>query len=245
MLVRESISFTRETPSISGLGSQIGIGREKLIGDFVDEMNKISSLSSRPFTLKIEDKNNILSKAVEKGRADIVRLLLSDPDTNPAYKKNSIIALASMAGSEEVVDLLLKDDRVNPADNHNESLYQAAKNNNLAVVRRLMQDTRVNPADAKESLDKDYNIKLEDNYIIQEAAANGYFEVIKELMKDPRVKLKRVVQLVVSKLSKVPQTKAAIDTWSPILDYLLNSSKAQEELSDKEISKIKDKINKL
>lgn len=241
MIIRESLGFTRG----GDVKTEIGIGREKLIGDFVKEVSQVKSASSRDFPLDPTKKNDVLTKAALLGRADIVRLLLSDPEVNPAYRKNSIIATAAMSGSVETIDLLLKDDRVNPADNHNETLYQAAKHNSLAIVKRLMEDPRVNPADGKETLDKDFNPVQEDNYIIVEAASNQNFEVVKELMKDPRVKIKRTIQLVASKLSKVPQSQLAIDKWTPILDYLLSSSKAQEELTDKEMSRFKEKINKV
>lgn len=240
MIVRESLGFTRG----GDVKANIGLGREKLIGDFVKEVSQVKS-GSRDFPLDPTKKNDVLTKAALLGRADIVRLLLSDPEANPAYRKNSIIATAAMSGNLETVDLLLKDDRVNPADNHNEALYQAAKHNSLDVVKRLMEDPRVNPADGKETLDKDYNVVQEDNYIILEAASNQNFEVMKELMKDPRVKIKRALQLLVSKISKVPQNQAAIDKWTPMIEYILSSSKAQEELTDKEITKYKEKINKV
>ena len=239
MIVRESLGFTRG----GDVKANIGLGREKMIGDFVKEVNAVPN--SRNFPLDPTKKNEVLTKAALLGRADIVRLLLSDPEANPAYRKNSIIATAAMSGSLETVDLLLKDDRVNPADNHNETLFQAAKHNSLDVVRRLMEDPRVNPADGKETLDKDYNVIQEDNYIIIEAASNQNFEIIKELIKDPRVKIKRTVQMVASKLSKVGLSQMAIAGWSPILDYLINHHKAQEELTDKEISRFKEKINKV
>ena len=108
-----------------------------------------------------------------------------------------------MGGNPDVIELLLKDERVNPADNHNEALYQAAKNNNVDAVKKLMEDPRVNPADAKESLDKNYNIVYEDNYIIYEAAANQAFAAVEELLKDPRVKVKKTLQMLISKISKV------------------------------------------
>ena len=238
MIVRESLGFTRG----GDVKANIGLGREKMIGDFVKEVNSTPNAMTRTFPLDPTKKNDVLTKAALLGRADIVRLLLSDPDANPAYRKNSIIATAAMSGSVESVDLLLKDDRVNPADNHNEALYQAAKHNSLDVVKRLMEDPRVNPADGKEGLDKDYNIIQEDNYIIQEAASNQNFEVMKELMKDPRVKIKRTLQLLVSKISKIPRNQSAIDKWAPMIEYVLTSHKAQEELTDKEIERYKDRV---
>ncbi len=241
MIVRESLGFTRGGDA----KAEIGIGREKLIGDFVKEVSQVRSASSRDFPLDSTKKNDVLTKAALLGRADIVQLLLSDPEANPAYRKNSIIATAAMSGSVETVDVLLKDDRVNPADNHNEALYQAAKHNNLAVVKRLMEDPRVNPADGKETLDKDFNPIQEDNYIILEAAANQNFEILKELMKDSRVKIKKALKMLVSKISKIPRNQAAIDKWILIIDYILSSSKAQEELTDKEMSGFKEKINKV
>jgi ankyrin repeat protein len=241
MIVRESLGFTRG----GDVKTEIGIGREKLIGDFVKEVSQVKTASSRDFPLDPTKKNDVLTKAALLGRADIVRLLLSDPEANPAYRKNSIIATAALSGSVETVDVLLKDSRVNPADNHNEALYQAAKHNSLDVVRRLMEDPRVNPADGKETLDKDFNVVQEDNYIILEAAANQNFEVVKELMKDPRVKIKRTLQLLVSKISKLPRNQAAIDKWTPMIEYILSSHKIQEELTDKEIAKFKEKINKV
>lgn len=239
-LLNEALGFVRGGDA----KETIGIGREKLIGDFIEEMNKHITGSFKMLPLNKEDKNGILTRAAIVGRADIVKLLLSDPAVNPAYRKNSIIATAALNGSLEVVDVLLSDERVNPADNHNETLYQAAKEGKIAIVKRLMEDPRVNPADAKETLDKDFNTVHEDNYIIRETAANGHFDVLKELLREPRVKIKGAIQMVNSKLSKVPQNQPTRDKWNPILDYLINHHKAQEELTDKEIAKYKEKINK-
>ena len=237
-LLNEAVGFTRG----GDVKANIGIGREKLIGDFIEEMNKELMMSRRQFTLSKEDKTGVFLKAIEVGRSEIVQLLLSDPAVNPAVRKNAPIAVAALHGNAEVVDILLKDERVNPADNHNEALYQAAKEGKIAVVKRLMEDPRVNPADAKESLDRDYNITYEDNYIIREAAANQHLEVIKELLKDPRVKIKKTIQLVDSKLSKQHHIPNALHNWSIILDYLINHHKAQEELTAKEITRIKERI---
>jgi ankyrin repeat protein len=241
MIVRESLGFTRG----GDVKTEIGIGREKLIGDFVDEITKTNPGGFRMAPINKEDKNSILIRAVAAGRADIVKLLLSDPAVNPAYRKNFIIGAAAVSGSLETVEVLLADDRVNPADNHNEALYKAAKEGKTAIVKRLMEDPRVNPADAKESLDKNFHPVHEDNYIIREAAANGHFDVLKELLRDPRVKIKGAIQMVNSKLNKVPQNQATRDKWTPILDYLISHHKAQEELTDKEIIKYKEKINKV
>lgn len=242
-LVRESLGFTRGGDA----KANIGIGREKLLGDFIEEVNneiaKYPSLKN--FPLKMEDKNGILTRAAMKGNVDIVRLLLSDPAANPAFRKNSIIASAAMGGNPDVIELLLKDERVNPADNHNEALYQAAKNNNIDAVKKLMEDPRVNPADAKESLDKNYNIVYEDNYIIYEAAANQAFAVVEELLKDPRVKVKKTLQMLVSKISKVGTSEKAKENWLKMIEIILSKPKIHEELSDKEIDKIKAKINKI
>jgi hypothetical protein len=239
MIVRESLGFTRG----GDVKAEIGIGREKLIGDFVKEVSNIPQ--QRHQILDPANKNEVLYKAALMGRADIIKLLLSDPSANPAYRKNAVVAIAAMKGSVEAVDALLKDDRVNPADNHNEALYQAVKNNQLEVVKRLMEDPRVNPADSKESLDRNSNTVLNDNYIILEAASNQYIAIIKELIKDPRVKIKRSIQLVASKLSKVGIMGPQIEAWKPILDFLINHHKAQEELTDKEIIRFKEKINKV
>jgi hypothetical protein len=241
MIVRESLGFVRGGDA----KETIGIGREKLIGDFVEEMNKHITGNFRMVPLSKEDKNAILTRATIVGRADIVKLLLSDPTVNPAYRKNSIIAIAAMGGSAETVDILLKDERVNPGDNHNEALFQATKNNRLEAVKRLMEDPRVNPADGKESLDRDFNTVINDNYIILEATSNQFIAIIKELVKDPRVKIKRSIQLVASKLSKTGIMSPQIEAWKPILDYLISHHKAQEELTDKEIIKYKEKINKV
>ena len=150
-----------------------------------------------------------------------------------------------MGGNPDVIELLLKDERVNPADNHNEALYQAAKNNNVDAVKKLMEDPRVNPADAKESLDKNYNIVYEDNYIIYEAAANQAFAAVEELLKDPRVKVKKTLQMLISKISKVGTSEKAKENWLKMIEIILSKPKIHEELSDKEIDKIKAKINKI
>ena len=217
----------------------LGIGREKLLGDFIEEENKKKGINTFFDTLKMEDKGQIFMRAIKVSKPEIVRLLMSDPSVNTAMRKNAPIAQAGEAGNAEIISILLADPRVNPADNHNLAIANAVKENHLDAVITLMADSRVNPADGKESLDKDYNVIVDNNYIIREAASENHIAIVKELLKDPRVETDRALSIVASKLNKIPRTEES-NKWIPIIELLLNHPRT--EITETQRNRIKKSI---
>lgn len=219
--IKESVNnFTRG----GDVKQAIGIGREKLLGDFVEEENKKVGINTFFDRLKMEDKGQIFMRAIKKANPEITRLLMSDPSINPAMRKNAPIAEAGISGNPEVINILLADPRVNPGDNHNLALFNAVEKNHLDAVIAFLADSRVNPADAKESLDKQLNIVIDKNYIIREAASENHIAIVKELLKDPRVETDRALSIAVSKISKVG-VKAK--EWIPLIELLLSNPKTE------------------
>ncbi len=112
--------------------------------------------------------------AIEKGDIDKVKLLLTNPEINPADGNNNAIRDASGGGHTEVVKLLLNDPRVNPAALNNMALMGASQNGHIGVVKLLLADPRVDPA-------------AQNNIAIRMASMNGHIGIVRLLLADPRV----------------------------------------------------------
>ena len=118
--------------------------------------------------------NQEFIEAAKTGNTDKVKLLLTNPEVNPAADNNQPIRRASHNGHTEVVKLLLADSRVNPADANNWAFREASLNGHTEVVKLLLNDNRVNPAAGN-------------NSAIRWASDNGRTEVVQLLLTDPRV----------------------------------------------------------
>ena len=86
--------------------------------------------------------NNEFINAVETGNIDKVRLLLENPEIDPATNNNEAIRVASGRGHTEVVRMLLADPRTNPASNNNYPIRLASKNGHTEIVKLLLADPR-------------------------------------------------------------------------------------------------------
>jgi hypothetical protein len=202
----------------------MGIGREKLIGDFIEEYNKKSTMNTFSKKLTMEDKPWILESAIKAGRPDIVKLLVTDPSVDPSARRNHFLDIASKEGNAEIIQILLSDPRVNPADHHNIALANAVEKNHLEAVKVLLADSRVNPADSKMVLDNQFNETQVPNYIIKIAALENNLAIVQELLKDPRVNPSQALIGAVSKLNKVG-VKAP--NWIPMVELLLNNPRTE------------------
>ena len=149
--------------------------------------------------------NQEFINAAKTGNTDKVKLLLTNPEVDPAAKNSEAIRRASQHGHLEVVRLLLKDPRVDPAADNNFAIRRASNNGLLEVVRLLLADPRVNPAannnfairfasrnghtDTVRLLLEDSRVDpaADDNYAIQLASLNRHVEVVRLLLADPRV----------------------------------------------------------
>lgn len=222
--------------------ASIGIGREKLIGDFIEEYNKKSVMNTFSKKLSMEDKTWVMEAAIKAGRADIVKLLVTDPTVDPSARRNKFLEIATKEGTAEIVQALLSDSRVNPADHRNLFLANAVEKNNLEIVQVLMADSRVDPAGAKMSLDKDYKEVPDPNYIIRIAAAENNLAIVKELLKDSRVDPTDALSVAVSKISKTG-SKTGLSKWIPLIEFLLNHPRT--EIPEKKRKTIEAKIEEV
>ncbi len=88
--------------------------------------------------------NHAISTAASNRCYDTVKVLLSDPRTNPSDNLNAL-ASACSKGDLEMVKLLLADKRCDPSAFDNYALYCALVMKNLGIVKLLLLDPRVNP----------------------------------------------------------------------------------------------------
>ena len=112
--------------------------------------------------------------AAQTGDINKVKLLLTNPEVNPAAIDNRAILLASENGHTEIVRLLLSDPRVDPTAENNWAIRSASRHGHTEVVRLLLADPRVDPA-------------ANDNYVIRLASLYDRTEVVKLLLTDSRV----------------------------------------------------------
>ncbi len=118
--------------------------------------------------------NNEFIEAASIGDVQKVKLLLINPEVNPAADNNYAIRWASQNGHLEVVKILLNDKRVDPAAINNWAIQMASINGHIEVVRLLLSDPRVDPAAVN-------------NGAIRWASYHGHLDVVRLLLADPRV----------------------------------------------------------
>jgi len=82
----------------------------------------------------------LVAKASERGRTEVVKLLLDQPGVDPSTNNNYPIRDASQKGHVNVVKLLLKDPRVDPAANNNAAIQYASLLGNTELVKLLLKD---------------------------------------------------------------------------------------------------------
>jgi hypothetical protein len=147
--------------------------------------------------------NYMLHKAIEKGHAAIVRLLLADNRVNPSIgidihlvividvlwpfnlllemhriirsaDNNWFINLAVAYNRVEIVRMLLADKRVDPSTNYNFAIRLASFKGFTEIVRQLLADKRVDPSAV-------------DNYAIKATCILKHSEINNLLLKDSRI----------------------------------------------------------
>ena len=123
---------------------------------------------------KHQKHQKLFIKASKNGHTKIVRLLLANPNINPAADDNHAIRLASLNGHTEIVRLLLGNPNVNPAAYDNFAINRASYYGYTEVVRLLLSDERVDPA-------------ATNNFAIKWSSFDGYTKIVKLLLNDPRV----------------------------------------------------------
>jgi len=86
---------------------------------------------------------NALVMACTRGHDKLVRLLLRDERTNPAFGDQRALRVAVVDGHVAVVDLLLRDARIFPGDFDPRTFRAACENGHLEVVDRLLREPRI------------------------------------------------------------------------------------------------------
>ncbi|RKP15584.1 hypothetical protein ROZALSC1DRAFT_26315, partial [Rozella allomycis CSF55] len=86
-------------------------------------------------------RNDAIRCASEKGRSEVVKVLLADPRVDPSDFNNLAIQRASEHGHADVV---LEDFRVDPSANDNIAIRLASEKGHAEVVKILLADSRVN-----------------------------------------------------------------------------------------------------
>jgi hypothetical protein len=98
--------------------------------------------------------NEAIQQASRRGQLELVRLLLTHPEVDPAdttidgkrYKNDErqyCVRQAAKEGFPLVVELLMKDKRVDPSYRNNWALAQAVANHHIEVCKVLVRDQRV------------------------------------------------------------------------------------------------------
>ena len=172
--------------------------------------------------------NKEFINAAKTGCINRVKLLLTNPEVDPAANNNEAIQWASGYGHVDTVRLLLADSRIDPADDNNLAIRWASAYGQLEVVRLLLTDKRVDPAD--------YN-----NFAIRRASHNGHLEVVKILLADARVNPAAKNNFAIRRASK----NGHIDTvrllmTDPRVDWRYASTK--DELIKDQENRLKDEL---
>ncbi|KAI9328069.1 hypothetical protein BDR26DRAFT_874541 [Obelidium mucronatum] len=129
---------------------------------------KTKMRESSHFVTSSQD-NRLIIWASRLGHAEMVSMLLKDPNVNPLARGGAAIRIASQNGHVEVIKVLLADERVHPGVNDNYSIRLAAQNGHLEVCKLLLQDPRVDP-------------KAQNCAAVISATTNGHFEVARLLL---------------------------------------------------------------
>jgi hypothetical protein len=111
-------------------------GFGQIVSELLDEMLDFPHEYSNPL-------NFLIYFASEKGRSDLVKLLLTDNRIDPSVDDQLPIRRASWQGHPEVVKLLLADKRVDPSAEDQYAIQFASENGHVEVVKLLLADQRV------------------------------------------------------------------------------------------------------
>jgi ankyrin repeat protein len=105
-------------------------------------VNAVSVLVADPKTTRPLKDLALYTAAIYR-QLDIVNLLLTNPEVNPAHNNNATIIAAAQLGNYTIVQRLMADPRVNPAAQDNLALREALAHNHPEVAALLRSDPRV------------------------------------------------------------------------------------------------------
>lgn len=92
------------------------------------------------------DDNEIIQWVAWYGRTRMMKILLSDPRTDPSARENLAIRNAVVGDHVSTVKLLLQDPRVDPTDAENRVIIAAIENNSVNSLKVLLQTKNVDPS---------------------------------------------------------------------------------------------------
>jgi hypothetical protein len=111
--------------------------------NYVDVVNFIIDYNLKfHFYSKVRISESVII-AASYNYINLMKILLKNPNIDPAYDYNAAIKIASNLGSLEIVRELLNDSRVNPYTNNNYAIKQAIYKGHTEIVKELLQDPRV------------------------------------------------------------------------------------------------------
>lgn len=86
--------------------------------------------------------------AVTNSYENAVKLLLNNPNINPAMEKNYAIKTACKNGNIAIVEMLLIHDKINPGIDYNYPIKICVDNNQIDILKLLLADDRTDVTDA-------------------------------------------------------------------------------------------------
>lgn len=115
----------------------------------------------------------LLGKAAKSGYAEVVRMLLNNPQTEPSLSGNYAVRISAEKGHYQIVKMLLANPKVDPSADGNIALRRAAELGHDDVVELLLTHPKVNPA-------------VYDHNALYRAILNGHNRVVQKLIAHPR-----------------------------------------------------------
>lgn len=155
----------------------------------------------------IRQHSDVAKRMIQDGNADVMRVVLEDPQFDPSFDDNIAITAASSKGYGDIVVMLLSDPRVNPSAQGNLSIIQASTNGRVDVVRILLDHEGVDPSAGHNAairlassnghadivrmlIDIDgVDPSVLNNAALSWACTNNHADVVEILLRDPRVQL--------------------------------------------------------
>lgn len=133
---------------------------------------------------------DVLARAVDKKRIEMVKFLLADPAINPSFNQNEALRTAVMNSDLNLAKLLLRDPRVALCGPNrlNMLIRLAVSNNSVKMVKFILNFPEVDPAGVVEDPTITNAKKLTVNPTTFDiAVSKGSLKIIRILLADPRI----------------------------------------------------------
>lgn len=188
-----------------------------------DAIDAIKIVLKHPNNDAAHDLNYIFCLASKIGNVNMVKLLLADPQVNPA-DNNRAIMWASQRGHVEVLKLLLEDSRVEPTS---AAFKAAAQNGQLEAVKLLLERPEINPVNDENTIaclqceeanaykEKSYVKKQNVRKALMDASSADHGEIMSLLIKLVDISLEESIGAL--RQETLNGNKKSVSVW---LDYL-------------------------